>query len=315
MIVAIDGPLGQFLTADLQREALSYYKLPQQMLDRFAAYVPAMGDAAPLSAEEFKRVRAAVARYAEESVAAYNNPYHGMPHFTKHAKNGVMLHNACIGDEDNDASLAMRQLMELGGLLHDCHHPGCTLRIDSPTERWHKPELGAEVTCEYVSALSAAELFEREGLSLVWQLGVVCLILMSTFGHADAAKRGFGFVPQIAKPRNPSLTAFVLADVWPSGDATDGLMDGVHINMLETNASGRRTNDPMEIIVGQRGFEIGYRQPLIAHFLTQVTRGHDVLERALRHSRELQHHYELAASGNWPELVAFVAHYIQEKSS
>lgn len=314
MIIDVVGPLGRFLATAFQREALGYYRLPQEMLDRFVNYRPAAGDAAPLSPETFSRVRTAVASYAEASVADYANPYHGMPHFVKHAKNGVMLHGGCIGNGD-DASVAMSQLMDLVGLLHDCHHPGCTLRIDAPRERWHRPELGAQVTCEYVSALAAVEVFEREGLSPVWQLGAVCLILMSTFGHADAVKRGLDFVPKIVLPQNPTLTAFMLADVWPVGDARSGLRDGVHINMLEMPASGKQTSDPMEIIVGQYGFETYYRQPLITHFISQVDHGHDLLEGGLTLSRQLQHEYSLALDGQAPELVAFVANYIQERSS
>lgn len=312
-IVTIAGPLGQSLTADFQNEAANWYQLPQQMIDRLATHTSNTNDTAPLPAEEFKRVRAAVAQYAANSVAEFEPAYHNIDHFEKHAKSSIMLFDACVSGGSKDARLAMRQLIELAGLLHDVYHPCSTLRVDSPKERWHKPELGAHVTCEFVSALAAAELFESLGLGLMWQLGVTYLIWATTFGHGDAVERGFHFVPKVLTPAHPLLSIMRLADVWSTDDAKDDLKGGVRVNALETGAKGTRITDPMEVIAGQRGFE-DYRQLMITHLMEQVTRGKNLLEQGMRQSRQRQHEYSQAVDDLRPDLVNFTTRYLQERS-
>ncbi|HJP80985.1 MAG TPA: hypothetical protein VJ841_01150 [Candidatus Saccharimonadales bacterium] len=259
-------------------------------------------DAQPIEPRQYARLLRSVQDYARASVSRRKLAYHNENHFADMARSATMLFDRMYGSAARRGPLiAIRQGIEIAAWLHDCHHSGCTLRADS-IQPLYKPELGTNVSAEFVSATAADELLRHAGLPIQWRAFVVNLILSTTFAGGVAKQRGIQGIPAIEKPRTAYFALMRLADVWPPSDVYIGAQQGINVNLHEIPATGVIT-DPVALIQAQIGFE-QYRQGEMRWF-DQVC-GKSLTKDGQATSRRLQQQYERALSGKDKKLLDFV---------
>lgn len=210
--------------------------------------------AQPMSQRAFDRVLQQVKEYARASVVRFNLAYHNEVHFAEMAHAAVLLFDTIHGPAARtSALLPVRQAIEIAAWLHDCHHTGCTLRHDS-VNPLHLPELGTDVSAEFVSAIAANDFLTWLQLPIQWRVFIVNCILATTFGGQAAIERGIANVPAISAVKTPYFALMRVADVWPRQDLWRELQGAVDVNFHEIPAAGQIT-DPITLLRAQVGFQ------------------------------------------------------------
>lgn len=297
----------QHITTASQNEIWNWYNwsnYPPKLLREIKqnAYVALPEHSRPMNARTYDRVLRQVKDYAHMSVEAYNLPDHNMIHFAEVAKALTDLFDALYGAAARTTPLlVIRQALEITGWLHDCHHSGCTLRADS-VKPLYRPELGTNVSVEYVSAVAANDYLAWIGLPLPWRVFIVNEILSSTFGGKIAKERGITNVPVIHAPTTLYHAMMRVGDVWPKPDIHAELQKAVNVNLHEIPAGGKVT-DPVQLLREQAGFQ-GYRLSEMRNLDTiagkQITLAcqHECIDRARI--------FQAAVDGNRPDIVDYV---------
>lgn len=266
-------------------------------------YTPRPEDRQPMDARTYDRVLRQVKEYARMSVEAYNLPDHNMVHFSETAKAMTDQFEAVYGPAARTGPLlAVRQALEIAGWLHDCHHSGCTLRIDS-IKPLYRPELGTNVSVEYVSAVAANDFLTWIGLPLPWRIFIVNEILASTFGGKIAQDRGITNIPVIHTPTTLYHAMMRVCDVWPKPDIHSELQKAINVNVHEIPAGGK-TTDPVQLLRDQAGFQ-GYRLSEMRNLDMIV--GKQITLACQQECTRRAEVFQQAADGDRPDLVDYVA--------
>jgi hypothetical protein len=292
---------------DAWKELTSWYpwqsqypvKLRREFDDR--RFSIQLKDSQPIEPRQYERLLRQVKDYARASVARHGLPYHNEKHFEQMAAAATMLFDRMYGGQARRGPLiAIRQAIEIAAWLHDCHHSGCTLRVDS-VKPLYRPELGTNVSAEFVSATAANDLLTHAGLPIQWRSFIVNCILSTTFGGKVAQQRGIQNVPAIGLVKTPYFALMRVADVWPPADIYVATQQGIDVNLHEIPATGTIT-DPIELLQAQLGFQ-DYRLAEMRN-LDKVC-GKSITKDGQKIVIHLTQQYRKALDGKFPELVAF----------
>ncbi len=298
----------QHITTASLNEVWSWYdwsNYPPKLLREIKQnrYVIRPEHSQPMDGPTYDRVLRQVKEYARMSVETYNLPDHNMIHFAEVAKALTDLFDAVYGPAARTTPLlAVRQALEIVGWLHDCHHSGCTFRIDS-INPLYRPELGTEVSVEYVSAVAANDYLAWIGLPLPWRIFIVNCILASTFGGKIAKERGLSRIPIVHAPATLYHAMMRVGDVWPKPDIHTELQKSVNINFHEMPGGGRIT-DPILLLRAQVGFQ-DYRLAEM-HNLDSIA-GKQITLACRQGCTYRAQVFQAAVDGKRPDLVDYVA--------
>lgn len=294
------------ITRESQQEISGWYGSPtypprlEYELRAIPRYWP---DAAqPMDSRSYDRILRQVKEYARASVVQLNLAYHNDVHFAEMAHAATSLFDAIYGPAARStALLPVRQAIEIAAWLHDCHHSGCTLRYDS-VHPLHLPELGTDVSTEFVSTIAANDFLSWLGLPVQWRVFIVDCILATTFGGQAAIDRGISNVPAIGTVNTLYFAVMRVADVWPRQDLWRELQGAVNVNFHEIPATGQVT-DPITLLRAQVGFQdyrIAEMQNLdrLAGRAITTRNQHECIWRAAL--------FQEAVDGHQPEILNYV---------
>lgn len=265
----ITEPFGSFwsnhelLTPAVMQEAAGWgYDYPASLKDAMRAYKNVdeekkQRDQMPLSNHDFQVILTRAKEYAINSNSHLQLPYHYEKHFKEFAQSAIMLFDKIHGIKALHEMLPARQMIEIAGWLHDCHHTGCTLRWDyDETLYEHRSDyssgvyklfmedtLGREISTEYVSAWAANDLLEGLGISVPQRLFVVKNIWATTFGGSQAQARGIQGTPAVTQPENIYHALMRVADIWYPKELADVLLENYRVCVLEYPADGRLSRE------------------------------------------------------------------------
>jgi hypothetical protein len=216
-------------------EMIGWYQLPALLEAEYSSYMPDGHELEALPAHRFAAVRQAAIAYAEASVEALALPYHNAQHFRLTEERGMAAAEAYEQLTGNEVPEAVKQQLALALRLHDCHHCGSTFRAQAPQPgRLWRPELGARVSAEWVSALAADALGRECGLSVPARLFQTMIIWASTYGGSAPLGQELG----IPSPNPRSLWGCLMraADVCPSPNPVDTVRASIAVNYGERPA-------------------------------------------------------------------------------
>jgi hypothetical protein len=251
------------------RELCGWYKLWPELQHEVDTYQPKPEDVAALTEQDFAALMKAVRAYTDNSVTYGGRelPTHNCYHFEAARQNGLHLFDRQYGLRATSTWLFVRQALEIALYMHDCHHCGSTLRIDS-TYKLHLPKLGKRVAVEYVSAVAANDFLRGQNVPLPWRVFVVGIIFASTFGHSPAVARGLTYIPN-PQPKTFYHALMRVADVQPMENFKASLEYGALVNLAEIPATGAdsRIKDAEGLVQSQLAF-LGY----VSHTHQQLER-------------------------------------------
>ncbi len=234
------GPFWNFFID--QTGVRSWYTqgLPEEIERDLRNYVPS-DDVMPLSSQYFTEVMKAAIEMANGSVAHLNLPDHNSRHFCEVRDNGLAAFDMRFGEEASTVYLIVRQALEIALYCHDCYHCGSTLRIDAVRPgAIHMPELGMDVSVEWVSALEVWRFGKQWGLPTPMVFFMVCVILATTFAGDVARGRGLRNIPEVVPTHFISCLTRA-SDARLQVDFTEMIQKSINVNIGEIPANGQVT--------------------------------------------------------------------------
>ena len=167
-----------------EREMRSWYSLPAQQQAECDAYRPDGREMDALSAQAYTKLHKLAVQYARRSVSPFSPAYHNDEvHFAETEANGLVAADAYAGGNKRKMPDLVRQVFGLALRTHDAHHCASTFRFEAPRGMF-RPELGTNVSSEWVTALAVNELMRRQGLNVPARLFQTGVIWSSTYGGA-----------------------------------------------------------------------------------------------------------------------------------
>jgi len=215
--------------------------LPREIEQDLRYYIAQSDDFTPLNPRRFTDVRAAAVEMADRSVAHLNLPDHNPKHFQEVRDNGLAVFDLYFGEAATTTYLAVRQALEIALYCHDCYHCGSTLRIDAVRAgALHMPELGVDVSVEWVSALEMWRFGKQWELSVPMLFFMVCVILATTFAGATAQQRGLQNIPVVVPTHFISCLTRA-SDARLQEQFLEMIQKSINVNIGEIPASGQVT--------------------------------------------------------------------------
>ncbi|HYG83490.1 MAG TPA: hypothetical protein VD907_01285 [Verrucomicrobiae bacterium] len=236
-----------------------YGGFPEKVENALRTYTFTSKDFDPIPVAEYNKLLKAAEAFADKSVARLKLPDHNPEHFEDVRRNVLQAFDKHYGAKAKGEYLAVRQMLEIAAYCHDCYHCGSTLRADAEPGKLHKPELGTNVSTEWVSALEVTEFGLEHGLPWPKIAFMVAVILATTFGGKDAQQRRISNVP-IVEPAHPISCMIRAADVALKSDFMKFIVKGINVNVRETPSSGKVESYDV-FVTKQLGFIDHYVMP------------------------------------------------------
>ncbi len=217
-----------------EQEMRSWYELPTSLQTECQIYQPDGHELDPFSESAFARLHREAVAYADQSVAYANPPFHNHEHFRQVEENGLAAADAYANGNRQKLPEAVRQALSLALYMHDAHHCASTFRVDA-RHGLYRPELGVNVSLEWVTTGAANEFMTARGLCLPARLFQVGIIWASTYGGQTPKGRELG----IPNPQPQTVWGCITraADVCPQKDFTSWLRKGIAVNYGEIPAA------------------------------------------------------------------------------
>lgn len=217
-----------------EREMLSWYRLPTSMAEESRLYTPDGREMNALSGGAYDTLYRRTVAFARQSVAPFSPAYHNDDmHFATTEKEGLEAADAYAAGNKRKMPTLVRQVFGFALRTHDAHHCASTFRVEAP-RGIYRPELGTNVTTEWVTAMSVNEFMRQNGLPFPARLFQTGVIWSSTYGgSAPTGKR-----LRIPNPNPTTVWGAIMraADVCPPGRFGDWLRQTIAVNYGEVPA-------------------------------------------------------------------------------
>lgn len=211
-----------------------WYRLPDGMAAECRAYRPDGHELDALSARQYEQLHRKAVAFAKASVAPFRPAYHNDDmHFAETEAHGLAAADAYAGGDKRKMPPLVRQGLALALRTHDAHHCASTFRIEA-TRGMYRPELGAKVSSEWVTALSVNQFMQQSGLNLPARLFQTYIIWSSTYGGGTQTGRRLG-IPN-PQPRTVWGAIMRAADACPPPAFGHWLRRTIAVNYGETPA-------------------------------------------------------------------------------
>lgn len=280
-----------------------WYWLHAELQHEYDHFVAQGSDMRELDQSQWARVHDSAIYYANKSVEQFQNSYHNNEHFRVTEENGIAAIEQFERLTGKTVPGAVRQALALALRLHDCHHCGSAFRTDAlRPELVHLPELGMEVSQEWVSAIAVNRWGLMHYLPMPWRLFMTMIIWASTFGGTTPKGQTF----DIPNPKPTLLWGNVMraADVCPPEDFEDALRHSISVLYGELPAA-----PAAETLHGYLEAQLGF-YGYVGHCFDELDRAAGVsLAEALGWRDRLAGHCNTMAAmqaGSRPELVELV---------
>jgi len=225
--------LGQWTRFIDEPDLATWYPWPPGLGADLEAFQPDGTELTPFSPQRFARMHDEAERYAAASVARWRLAYHGPRHFRQVENDGMNAVTVLEGLRGERFPLLVKQTLGIALRLHDCHHTGSTFRVTYPERVW-RPELGLQVSSEWVSSVAVDELAKGWGWRPPARAFAAMVIWCSTFGGATPLGQKLG-IPVVA-PRGLWGRLMRAADICPPPDLPSCIDSGLTANFSEVPA-------------------------------------------------------------------------------
>ena len=247
-----------------EREMSRWYKLPPELAAEAKAYRPDGREMDPLGKDTHLALVHATVGYVRASVEPFRPPYHNdETHFRAVRLNGMAAMGAYAAGARVEIPVLVRQAFDMALYTHDAHHCGSTLRMHAP-HGVYRPDLGVEVSSEYVTAMAVSEFMRTQGMNLPFRLFLTGVTWSSTYGGESSEGRRL----HIPNPRPQTIWGAIMraSDACPPESFREWLRQSVAVNYGEVPAEPRlRTLD--SFIAGNERF-LNY----VAHCFDELDR-------------------------------------------
>jgi hypothetical protein len=195
-----------------EREMSGWYQLPAGMAAEAQRYRPDGREMTALSERAFTALHRRTVAFARQSVAPFGPAYHNDElHFAATEAFGLAAADAYAASNSRAMPTLVRQAFGLALRTHDAHHCASTFRMEAP-RGMYRPELGVNVTTEWVTALSVNQ-FMTGQLNFPARLFQTGVIWSSTYGANAPTGQRLG----VPNPNPTTIWGAIMraADVCP----------------------------------------------------------------------------------------------------
>lgn len=251
--------LGYWTPFVSEAEILQWYRLPRSMQTELTSYRPDGREMRALHYRDYKKLHEKTVMYVRNSVAAFHPPYHNDQfHFAVVEANGLAAADEYARGRPELMPDFVRQVFGLTLRAHDAHHCASTFRSDAPRGMF-KPELGTNVSSEWVTAADFNSFMRREGLHLPARLFQTSVIWSSTYG-GNTPK---GQALRLPNPQPRTIWGAIMraADVCPPPQIDRWLHGSIAIGYGEVPAAPQP-----QTIVGYVDAQLGFMDYVISCF-------------------------------------------------
>jgi hypothetical protein len=217
-----------------EREMLGWYQLPSEMAEEARRYRPNGHELDTLSARAYSALHQQTVAFVRQSVAPFRPTYHNdQMHFAATEAFGLAAADAYAAGSKRKMPTLVRQTLGLALRTHDAHHCASTFRIEAP-RGMYRPELGTNVSTEWVTAQSVNRFMATQGLNLPARLFQTGVIWSSTYGGGTPT----GNRLRVPNPQPTTVWGAIMraADVCPPEKFGAWLRQTIAVNYGEVPA-------------------------------------------------------------------------------
>ena len=218
-----------------QDEMFGWYLLPDSIAAEFHEYRPDGTELTPFTQPEYEQLHHDAVRYVRSSVAPYAPAYHNDDmHFAAAEADGLQAADAYAEHNASRMPRLVRQMLGLSLRTHDAHHCASTFRAQAP-QGIYWPELGVDVSSEWVTSLANDQFLQRHGVHVPARLFQIYIAWSSTYG----AETPFGQQLHLPAPQPTTVWGALMraADVCPPRDWRVWLQRTIGVNYGEIPAT------------------------------------------------------------------------------
>jgi hypothetical protein len=229
------GALGRYIPLET---FATWYPMVSTLAADLETYEPDRNELHASTKEENVNIQRRAFVEAYKTVKNLGNAYHNEEPFSHFFEAQIELIDTYQKMTGNKFPDAVMQAFFFAGLMHDSGHCGATFRSQaSQKEKLFLPELGENVSSEYVSMVSADKLAKELGFSVPARLFISFLIAATTYGgNTEEGKR---LKIDHIKVTGFFGTAMRLCDVAPPHSITEAARRDNGVNIAEIPASGK----------------------------------------------------------------------------
>jgi hypothetical protein len=239
-------------TYPVPKEFSTWYELPIGLEEDLRNYQPDGTELSALGWEEFSHILSKALSVAHKSVLPSKPAYHNLRHFVEIVESGQELLHGYEKLTEKHVPDAIKQSFLFALALHDCGHSGCTFRSMAPNpKKLFRPELGVDVSTEYVSFVEADKQAKQVGFNPPARLFICYVIGSSTFGGATPEGKRIGI--DHIQPNELFGCMTQAADVCPKSTLSAAVFDDCSV-ILGENPTDPKPKTPEEMLSTRTGF-------------------------------------------------------------